>query len=157
MRFEKVSRKQWNHDVPPYLWYAYDNIVLPHRSTALSAGYDFFIPYTVDLDANESRTLYTGIKVELDNDKFLLCVPRSSLGFNFGLRLMNTVGVIDADYYQNQRNEGHIMAKVTNGDFGSLLLGSDKAFMQGIILPYFKVDGDNNNNLRTGGVGSTDG
>jgi dUTPase len=39
----------------------------------------------------------------------LFIFPRSSLGIKKGLMMSNGVGVIDADYYNNPDNEGHIM------------------------------------------------
>ena len=53
----------------------------------------------------------------------------------------------------NNVNEGHIMAKLQADSYFSLDGG--KAFMQGIILPYFKVDDDNSDEVRNGGFGST--
>ena len=50
-------------------------------------------------------------------------------------------------------NEGHIMCKITTKLPFSLEQG--KAMMQGIILPYFKVDDDSSNEVRDGGFGST--
>ena len=45
---------------------------------------------------------------EGERDRVLLLMPRSSLGFKYGIRLSNTVGVIDADYADSD-NEGHII------------------------------------------------
>ncbi len=132
----------------------YENIKLPRRGTALSAGYDFFAPHDIDLSPWDEVLVPTGIGVELDEDKFLMCVPRSGLGFKFGLGLANTVGIIDADY-ACATNGGHIMAKLTSQD-KPIHIDKGQAFMQGIILPYFKVTGDKVDSTRTGGFGSTD-
>lgn len=35
-------------------------------------------------------------------------------------------------------------------------INKGQAFMQGIIIPYFRVDGDMTDTLRVGGFGSTD-
>ena len=43
----------------------------------------------------------------------MLIVPRSSTGIKLGLRLLNTIGIIDADYYLAD-NEGHIMLFMEN-------------------------------------------
>ena len=127
MKFEKVSFEQFRDDyiscfysdvreVTPQLsdqvWDIYQKIRLPERATAGSAGYDFFMPSDVLFRYGVDVKIPTGIKVKLDQDKFLMCVPRSGLGFKFALRLMNTQGIIDADYYNNPNNEGHIFAKM---------------------------------------------
>lgn len=171
MKFEKVSFEQFRDDyiscfysdvreVTPQLsdqvWDIYQKIRLPERATAGSAGYDFFMPSDVLFRYGADVKIPTGIKVKLDLDKFLMCVPRSGLGFKFALRLMNTQGIIDADYYNNPNNEGHIFAKMRMEKQGpALKLSAGEAFMQGIILPYYIVEGDNTTAQRMGGMGST--
>ena len=171
MKFEKVSFEQFRDDyiscffsdvreVTPqlsdYIWEIYQKIRLPERATGGSAGYDFFMPSDVLFRYGIDVKFPTGIKVRLDSDKFLMCVPRSGLGFKFALRLMNTQGIIDADYYNNPNNEGHIFAKMRMEKQGpALKLSAGEAFMQGIILPYYTVEGDNATAQRTGGLGST--
>ncbi len=132
----------------------YEDIKLPRRATALSAGYDFFAPHDIDLSPWDEVLVPTGIGVELDEDKFLMCVPRSGLGFKFGLGLANTVGIIDADY-AHATNGGHIMAKLTSQD-KPIHIDKGQAFMQGIILPYCRTVDDRADSTRTGGFGSTD-
>lgn len=153
-RFYKVTEQQYLDAAAPFGLGRYKEIKLPQRGTALSAGYDFFAPCDIDLSPWSEVLIPTGIGVELDEDKFLLCVPRSGLGFKYGLGLANTVGVIDADYC-HAKNGGHIMAKLTSRD-KPIHIDKGQAFMQGIILPYVKTDDDQANGERTGGFGSTD-
>lgn len=138
----------------------YDGIKLPKRATAKSAGYDFFAPYTVFLLEGDSITIPTGISVEMDDDVTLLLFPRSGLGFKHRIQLDNTVGVIDADYYMNPNNEGHIMCKLTRdsrtGDYyNSTIIKQGSGYMQGIFVNYLKTDDDDSEAVRTGGFGST--
>ena len=130
----------------------WENIKLPRRSTSGSAGYDFFIPYDESFSPEYPTLVPTGIRFECDEDKFLLCLPRSGCGFKYGAALINTAGVIDCDYF-NSSNEGHIMCKITTKVPFTLVGG--KAMMQGIIMPYFKVDDDSSDGVRNGGFGST--
>ena len=44
---------------------------------------------------------------------FLGIYPRSGQGFKYGIKLANTVGIIDSDYYHSD-NEGHIFIKFVN-------------------------------------------
>lgn len=160
MRFEKISKEQFDKDFRGYHdLVKYEDIKLPVRSTKLSAGYDFFTPVDINLNMGASMKIPTGIRVKLDDDKFLALVPRSGLGFKYRLQLDNTLGVIDADYYYAD-NEGHIFIKITNDNRESKILNvkTGEAFAQGIILQYFKVDGDNDDDKakRHGGIGSTD-
>ena len=136
---------------------AYDNIVIPRRATIGSAGYDFVIPADLDMVPNLSVTIPTGIRWQADSlDQVLLCVPRSGLGFKYGLKLVNTVGVIDADYSLGS-NEGHILAKLSADSL--LKLAAGDRFMQGIILRFDKTADDSSyapESIRDGGFGSTD-
>ena len=45
--------------------------------------------------------------------EFLGIYIRSSLGFKYNIRMCNQVGIIDADYYNNKDNEGHIFCMFT--------------------------------------------
>ena len=68
--------------------------------------------------------------------------------------------MIDADYYMNPNNEGHIMCKLTRdsktgifSDYVAIEKGS--GYMQGIFVNYLKTDDDDSEAVRTGGFGST--
>lgn len=133
----------------------YDEIQLPQRATDGSAGYDFHMPFSASFVSSVATMVPSGIGVRLDHRTFLMCVPRSGLGFKYGMRLMNSVGVIDEDY-SSADNEGHIMAKITTEE--PFMLDKGDRFMQGIIVPYFTVDNDEPiTSKRTGGFGSTGG
>lgn len=150
--FEKVSREQYLADGGDEN--AYDNIKLPVRATAGSAGYDFFAPVTLSVPAGGTVKVPTGIRCRMDNDRFLAIFPRSGLGFKYRLALDNTVGIIDADYY-GADNEGHIMIKMTNNGTRDLAVEAGKGFAQGIFLNYCLTDDDSASSSRTGGFGST--
>lgn len=133
----------------------YDDILIPRRATAGSAGYDFFCPYTLQLSSGETALIPTGIRVKIDEGWVLKIYPRSSLGFKFRLTLNNTVGIIDSDYYFAD-NEGHIFIKVTNLGDKDLTIEKGKAFAQGIFVEYGITVDDDVTSTRTGGIGSTD-
>ena len=155
--FEKISKEQFAKDFA-VLDVSYEDIILPRRATKYSAGYDFFLPTDIKLAPGGTIKIPTGIRVHLPLDKFLMIVPRSSLGFKYRLQLDNTVGIIDADY-QASDNEGHIFIKLTNDSRSpaeTLYLKKGTAFAQGIILSYGLTDDDDTREVRTGGIGSTD-
>ena len=134
----------------------YDNILLPKRGTRGSAGYDFYTPFSIELEAGGTVKIPTGIRVKIDDGWFLACVPRSSLGFKYRLQLDNTVGIIDSDYYYSQ-NEGHIYAKMTHCGSGEnpVIINPNGRFMQGIFLPCGITYDDDVSETRNGGMGST--
>ena len=134
---------------------AYNSIMLPKRATSGSAGYDFFAPYDFTLAPHETIKVATGIRVKIDEGWVLKIYPRSSLGFKYRLRLDNTVGIIDSDYYYAD-NEGHIFIKITNLGDKPLSVEKGKAFAQGVFVEYGITIDDDACALRTGGFGSTD-
>ena len=162
LKFEKVPYDQFYKDFvktqgfepeQDALLEIYNNIKLPQRATTVSAGYDFYSPFDLDLD-NEYITIPTGIRWICDNSNYvLLIVPRSGLGFKYGVQLRNTVGVIDADY-ANADNFGHIMAKIAAEEECEVQRG--QGLVQGIIVPVAAVDDETTiTRTRTGGFGST--
>lgn len=134
----------------------YDNIKIPRRATAGSAGYDFFAPVDVILQPGETVKFPTGIRVEMDADWVLKCYPRSGLGFKYRLQLNNTVGIIDSDYFYSD-NEGHIFAKITNdtNEERTVHIEAGTGFMQGIFVEYGITLDDDVTEVRNGGFGST--
>lgn len=158
--FSKVSKDQFMIDISKHSYITspncYDEIKLPERATEGSAGYDFFMPFSITINPGGTCTIPTGIKICLEQGAFLMIVPRSSLGFKFQLGLANTVGIIDADYYDNPDNEGHIMMRLVNNGKHAVHLAKGDAFCQGIILPFGITANDIPRGKRTGGLGSTD-
>ena len=165
-RFEKVSFEQFREgyedsfgpEKEEQLQKIYEEIRLPRRATAGSAGYDFYTPVPLTIHPGETVKIPTGIRVKMDQDGVLKCYPRSGLGFKYRLQLNNTVGIIDSDYYGSD-NEGHIFAKLTNDSReGKVVeLESGTGFMQGIFVEYGITVDDEVTTIRNGGFGSTTG
>lgn len=153
-KFEAVSEAQYIKDAGEDKAESFKALRLPRRATAHSAGYDFFAPYDVFLPANGSAVIKTGVRAMIAEGWVLMLYPRSGLGFKLGLRLANTVGVIDGDYYFAD-NEGHIMIKLVNPSENSITLQAGTAFAQGVFVPYGITEDDNQEAKRHGGFGST--
>ena len=130
------------------------DIPLPRRATAGSAGYDFVCTADVTLQPGESLVIPTGIRCEMASGWVLMLFPRSSLGFKHNVRLSNTVGVIDSDYF-HAANEGHIMVKLYNAGDHAVTLARGDRFCQGVFLPYGVAEEDGELSDRSGGLGST--
>ena len=127
---------------------------LPRRATAGSAGYDFFAPKAFELRPGETVRIPTGVRARIDGGWVLMLFPRSGLGFKYRLRLDNTVGVVDADYF-GAKNEGHIFVKMTNCGDRPLSVAAGEAFCQGVFLPFGLTEDDDASAERIGGFGST--
>jgi dUTP pyrophosphatase len=132
----------------------YNKLELPTRATVGSAGYDFHSPISFSLEPGEVITIPTGIRCFIQGGYVLTVVPRSSLGFNYQVSLVNNLGVIDADYF-NAKNEGHIMAKFVNNGTETLTVEEGDRLVQGIFLPFGITFDDDVTEERTGGIGST--
>ncbi len=132
----------------------WEAIRLPARSTAGSAGYDFFLPKAMTFRPEANTFFPTGIRCRIDPGWVLILCPKSGLGNKYGMRLTNSLGVVDEDYYFSD-NEGHIMVGITTSRKLSLTPGSK--YIQGIFLPYGICHGDNVTASRNGGFGSTGG
>ena len=177
MHFEKITREQWMKDMVNLYSFdplfeplleenlekinkLYDGIKLPKRATKYSAGYDFYASGDGVIPTEHAGIILTGIRrvcdKEEDKNKVLQIYPRSGIGFRTGVRLMNTVGIIDADYWEGN-NEGHIMVKLYNPMDASFEVKDGDAIVQGVITEYHTCDNEEEIvEKRTGGMGSTD-
>ena len=151
-KFEKISKSEFLKDVPDA---NYDDIILPKRSTLNSAGYDFYSVISFTLSPGERRVIPTGIKASMDSNEFLSIYIRSSLGFKWNIRMCNQVGIIDADYYNNSENEGHIFVCLMNEGDKVLEIKKGDRIVQGIFMPFLITDDDKTTDIRMGGIGST--
>lgn len=169
MKFEKVSFEQYFKDECPknisesdisecreVLKGEWDNIILPKRATKYSAAYDLYSPTDFTLNEGFTITLSLGIKANLDRDKGFFIIPRSGVGFKYGIELWNTIGLIDCDFYNNPTNEGNIKLKLHNaGNNGAWVVKAGDAIAQGIIIKYYTTEDDIPGGERIGGTGST--
>lgn len=134
--------------------------LLPIKTTKLAAGFDFKAAEDITVPAFKPGVkpvlVPTGIKCKLAPDQVLLCFNRSSNPLKRGLALANGVGVIDADYFDNPDNEGHIAGIFWNyGDKPYEIKRGDR-IMQGVVVNYQNLANATIAGLnRTGGFGST--
>ena len=115
-----------------------EGVVLPIRATKTSCGYDFYATDDIKIPPQTSVKFNTGIAAHINDDEFLMIVPRSSIGIKKHLMLSNTVAVIDSDFV-NGDTKGNIIISLYNyapaikydGDLGVDL----KHVYGGAILP----------------------
>ena len=135
------------------------SINLPVRKTAKSAAYDLeaaedtIIP---SFKIGVSPTLIpTGLKAYMEDDEVLMLFPRSSGPKKQGIVFPHSSGIIDADYFENEENDGHIMIQCINIKDEEVLIRKGDRIGQGIFTKYLVTDNDNATGTRTGGFGST--
>lgn len=97
----------------------------------------------------------TGMKCKLDPGTYLELSVRSSCPLKYWLVMANSVGIIDADYYNNPDNEGEIFFQMINLSPFAIKLQKGDAIGQGIIKPYLVTEDDAATGSRVGGFGST--
>lgn len=156
-------------------------IPMPMRKTKASAGYDIGVihpmvydlickGYTVEQAWEQvpkvngcaivtkpvdtaSIILPTGIKAYMQDNEVLVMAVRSSSGIKKAIKQANPPSWIDADYYNNPDNEGHIKFAISND-----MIYFDAPIMniaQGIFINYLVADTGNSEYERIGGIGST--
>ena len=140
-RFEKISFEQFKKDISDDRE-LYDEYLLPKRETRKAAAYDFYALFDYVLKPGEIKKIPTGVKVIMEDDDCLLLLDRSSMGFNFNVRMCNQVGVIDADYYNNKSNEGHMWIKIQNEGDKDYVVKKGDGMCQGMFIKYLKTDDD---------------
>lgn len=134
---------------------------LPARRTPGSAGYDLEAAQTVTVRPGERAVIPTGLKAYMPADEFLGIYIRSSLAFKYGLMLVNSVGIIDSDYFENQDNDGHIMIGVINLGQEAVTMHKGERVAQAIFQPFRRISAEESGEVelpvepRTGGIGST--
>ena len=154
-KLEIISKKQFDIDFKDYDT-KYEDLIVPKRNTKYAAGYDFYLPFDIELNPGEIVKIPTGIKVMMNEDEFFGIYVRSSLGFKYNMRLCNQVGIIDYDYYNNIDNEGHMFIRLQNNGDKVISLKKGERYVQGIFQKYYIVDNEEEiNAVRVGGLGST--
>lgn len=123
------------------------DVTLPERKTKYSAGYDFYLSEELVIPSQSMRMGMSNTAVKMGQDDVLLIFARSSL-CKKGLMLMNSVGVVDADY------DGEIMFPLYNVSDETVVLSKGERVAQGMFTNY-STCGDVVSTVRNGGFGST--
>ena len=156
--FEKVSYEQFKKDVEDNKQ-LYDEIIIPERNTAYSAGYDIEAAEDTIIPSFKKgmkpTLIKTGIKAYMQDDEVLILANRSSNPGKKGLILANSIGVIDKDYYGNEDNDGHIMFAFFNVKDEDIEIKKGDCIGQAIFQKYLITDDDKAQGDRMGGFGST--
>lgn len=147
-KFEKISLEQFRKDISDKED-LYNNYKLPLRKTSSSAGYDFYAIQDFVIKPGEIKKIPTGVKAMYPDNEVLMLFVRSSMGFKYNVRMCNQVGIIDADYYNNPDNEGHIWIALQNEGKNDYVVHAGDGIGQGIFLNYFTC-GDEVQEKRTG-------
>lgn len=133
--------------------FADKEIKLPTRGSSKAAAYDFYSNDTYIIEPNKIAKIWTDVKSYMGDNEVLLLDVRSSMGGKF--MLANTIGVIDADYYSNDGNDGNIGVFLKNISDETLVIHEGDRIAQGMFFTYLIADNGNTDEVRTGGFGSS--
>lgn len=145
------------------------NITLPKRATRGSAGYDIASAENIIVPSLwkaregkgksnilKSTLVPTGLKVFMPENEYLMLVNRSSSPMKHNLSLPNGIGIIDADYYNNENNEGEIFVQLINYGMADYEIKKGDRIAQGIFSVYQTINDEHHEfDERTGGFGSS--
>ena len=137
--------------------YTDKGIALPSRKTGCSAGYDLAAAEDVLLAPNRVTLVPTGLKAYMQPDEYLGIHVRSGFSIRNLVSCVNDEGIIDADYYDNAENEGHIFVALINLSDKPVQIEKGTRIAQGIFYRYLTIDGETAGvgAIRNGGMGST--
>lgn len=134
------------------------DIHLPVRKTKNSAGYDVEAAEDIMIpkfQPSQKPTLIpTGLKAYCQEDEYYILVNRSS-GPKKGLVMSNGIGIIDADYYENDTNDGHFFFQYYNIMDHDIEIKKGDCIGQVIFQKFLITDTDQATGTRTGGFGTT--
>ena len=68
----------------------YNKIKIPSRSTSGSVGFDFYLPFDIELGVGECIIIPTGIRCRIEEGFSLDIYPKSGLGFKNFTTIANT-------------------------------------------------------------------
>lgn len=129
------------------------DIKLPQRATKSACAYDIFSPINITIPVGCSAMIWTDIKVELRGNQVCLLNVRSSMG-KVPIMLANTQGWVDADYYNNEGNDGNIGLNLYNLGRKPYEIKAGDRIGQAMIVNFCTFD-DEVETVRSGGFGST--
>lgn len=133
---------------------------LPKRGTKDAAGYDFINPEKVEIppfsECKKPILVKTGVKSKFPGYLALLLLNRSSNPGKKGLILANGIGLVDADYYNNETNEGEIGFLFINIKDEPVVIEKGDKLGQGMFTPFARITNEKQiDATRQGGFGST--
>lgn len=129
---------------------------IPTRGSDYAAGYDLYaaIDMPIGIYPHSTVKVDTGIAVELPENTFGAVFARSGLATKRGLRLANSVGVLDSDY------RGPVIVALHNDTDEIQSVDPGERIAQLVVMPFVPVTFNEVDELSdtvrgAGGFGST--
>jgi dUTP pyrophosphatase len=112
-------------------------VILPAYETSGAAAVDLRanITKSIKLDLGETALIPTGIAININDDNVAAVIlPRSGLGHNHGIKLGNSVGLIDSDY------TGELKVSVKNTGTGVYKINPQDRIAQMKFIPIVRAE-----------------
>ena len=127
---------------------------LPEYHTTGAVAFDLYSRVDAELEPNEIKLLPSNFIIEVPEGHALIIAARSST-YKKGLRLTNSIGVIDQDYH-GPNDEIHLA--IYNYTDEKVLIPKGERIAQGLIIPVTKANWQEVDVIKEtsrGGFGST--
>lgn len=111
-----------------------ENAKIPYRGSDSAAGYDLYSAEEKYIQPGECQLINTDLAFEIPEGYFGAIFARSGTAVKRGLRLANSVAVIDSDY------RGNVKVALYNDGMNPQKIELNERIAQLIILPYAAVD-----------------
>jgi dUTP pyrophosphatase len=105
-----------------------ENAKVPTYATVGAACFDIYAASSCTINALDRRDISTGLSFEIPEGKALMIYSRSGHGFKNGVRLVNSVGVIDSDY------RGEVKVALRNDSCKAFSVQIGDRIAQGMII-----------------------
>jgi len=147
--------------IPPMLAMQQEIVEIDEQDLEdLAANGEEYVPVVVQqifLADNRPTLVKTGLKCRVPEGMVLKLFPRSSLAYKKNLTVANNVGIIDADYFENESNDGHIMVAVLNRGTKPVEIKKGERIAQAILEQFYVFPREETPvAARVGGFGSTE-
>ena len=128
--------------------------IAPEYKTSGSAGFDFYAIEDGVVNPGERVVVRTGLAFEIPKGFVMKLYPRSGNAKDYGITLVNAVGIIDSDY------RGEVMGLLYNTGKEPFVFKKGDRIMQGEIerslkAQFVEVDELSKTDRGEGGFGST--
>jgi dUTP pyrophosphatase len=114
-----------------------EGVALPEYKTTEAAGFDVAVAEGGTVPPGGTLMLPTGLVVEAPEGHMLMIVPRSSTFKKKGLRLGNTVGIIDRDF---SGPEDELQLFVWNPGTEPVVIEAGERIAQGLFIPITRIE-----------------
>lgn len=114
--------------------------VRPAYATPGSAAFDLAVLESVTVQGRATVMARTGLVIQAPLDHMLMVVPRSSTWKRYGVRLGNSVGIVDADYCGPEDEIFLAFWRPYNHLLEPVVIPAGTRVAQGIFVPVTSVD-----------------